>query len=209
MKSTFLTMAVFLAGASGLIAEVVTLRNKAGKAIEATINAVSADAVEITSEGKDYKIPLAKLDDDSVKLIQNWKTTNSGSKKDKEPSLSKKKEKRIVFELKDKATERYTFTLKGDSFTDPKAGAEESSPYFEVYSAFGGGEIKIVLTNTIAPKISLTLITKKEGSETYSKPEIIILPSLGIVNGRFTGPYYKTLSGDVKEIVIYDVKKAK
>ena len=192
---------------SNLIAEVVTLKNKAGKTVEVTINVVTANDVEVTTlQGKDYKIPLAKLDDDSVNIIQNWKAKKTVPEK---PIISKEGAKRIVFELKDKAVEYYTFTLEGDSFTNPKAGAEESSPNFEIYSAFGGGEIKVALTNTIAPKISLTLMTKKKGANTYSKPEIIVLPSLGMVNGKFTGPLYKTLAGDIEEIVIYDVKKAK
>lgn len=115
---------------------------------------------------------------------------------------------RITFLIKDQATERYTFTSVGDTFTKPKAGVLESTPNLELYSALGGGEVKFVISNSIARKISLTLVTKKEGTDSYSEPETIIIPSLGMVDGKITGPFHKTLSGDITEVVIYDVKKA-
>jgi len=190
----------------------VTLKSKTGKKIEVTIVGTTETGVEVVrSDGKEFSIPFSKLDDASVKIIkENVEKKEEEAEKaaaaeaarvpkfpDSPKSPAELPEK-ITIKVAEGAKVVATLTQLKTIFVEPKIAKDPKTklPRFTVSTAFGGGEVRAFISQTLGDKVSVRYIARLKDETTYLPAKKIEIPKNGFFSEKF--------NAGVEEIVFFD-----
>lgn len=224
----FIAMLALLNGAA--FAELVTLKNKAGKPLQVTIDETLEDAVKVTTDkGKEFTIPFSSLHEDSVALIKKLQDDAAKAviaeeeaiqeslrptfpEDPKSPSELPQKVSLQIAQFKNNFT---TFTKNGTLFVQPKQ--QDSSPtedkYFSTSINSSSANTQAYISQNLSPgKLKVRYLFRIKGETTFSKAKEITIPSFEpapLKDGERRGPAYLTegLPPAVEEIHFFDFRK--
>lgn len=223
----FITILALLNGTA--FAELVTLKNKAGKPLQVTIDEVLDSAVKVTTtQGKEFTIPFSSLNEESVALIKKQKEDAVKAVKEKEEAIQaslnptfpedpkspdelSQKVSLTVAQFRNNFT---TFTKSGNLFVQPKQ--DDSSPsdakYFSTSINPGSSNAQgFISQNLSSGNLKIRYFFRLKDETTFSKAKEIIVPSFEPApkkDGERPGPTYltETLPANVEEIYFFDFR---